>query len=108
MKSRAGIYYDLKASPYCSLVKYGCFKIKYVFSSELYLSNFTERMKANREEINSSLAKRFKLNLEVDVLADLKLYSSIEKRGFLIFLEDKEVECLNDIRLNGLTATSKS
>ena len=90
------------------LITYGDEDITFVFSSELYKSKFAARLQENRESINKSLSNRFGVNIICDKIADLRLYQSIEKRGFLIYKGLVKFECLNDITLNGLKLTSKN
>ena len=108
MLTRNGIAYNLNLSPYKTTIKYGENDyIIFKFSSKLYKDNFKTKLKDNRESINKSISKRFGFNIEFDKLCDLKLYSSIEKRGFLIETEEGKYECLNTIKLDGRNATVK-
>jgi hypothetical protein len=96
------VAYDLETSPfecevYYTEIRYLIFK----FSSQLYLDKFKEKIEDNRNKINDSLSNRFGFTIKNDVLADIKLYSSIEKRGFLIKGKE-EYKCLNNIILNGV------
>ena len=110
--SRRNIAYDLNISPYESIVLYPentqTVKIIYVFSSELYKRNFEEKLKEHREKINQSLSNRFGYDIRCDKLADLKLYTTIEKRGFLILQDGNKFECLNSIVLDGVSLISKN
>lgn len=108
MLSRNGITYNLKLSPYEHILKYSNGEnIKYKFSSLLYKEKFIARLKENRETISRSLSKRFGIDMSNEILCDLKLYSSIEKRGF--YLETKEgfYSCLNTIKLDGQNKIQK-
>ena len=105
--SRRNIAYDFDISPFTLNVEYGEVTVKYVFSSELYLNKFIEKAGANRDTINLSLSNRFGFEIKNDRLADLKLYTQIEKRGFLIFQDHVRFECLKDIILDGQTMTMK-
>ena len=106
--TRDGITYNLEESPYTYTMEYGYERLMFHFSSELYLGKFIERYIKNREEVNSSLTKRFKIEIHNDMLADLKLYSSIEKRGFYIATINGSVTCLSNIRLDGLALITKN
>lgn len=99
--TRNGVAYDLKLSPYKLLLNYKNNDLEYVFSSQLNKDRFLNSIKPNRDKINTSLTKRFNIDINADLLCDIKLYSTIEKRGFLIKTNDKEIECLNIIRLDG-------
>lgn len=100
--TRYGVAYDLETSPFEYTVNYT--EIRYLtfkFSSQLYLDKFKEKLEDNRNKINDSLSNRFGFTIINDVLADIKLYSSIEKRGFLIKGKE-DYKCLNNIILNGV------
>lgn len=108
MLTRNGIAYNLSLSPYKLTIKYD--KNDYItfkFSSQLYKDNFQNKLKVNRNNINNSLSKRFGFIILNDKLSDLKLYSSIEKRGFLIETKEGIYECLNIIKLDGQNKIQK-
>ena len=103
MMSRRGIFHDIKNSIY--IYKDG--DIKYFFSSKYYLNKFISQIKLNREIINLSLSNRFKLDIEVDCLADIVLYNKIETRGFYIeIMEDKRWQ--ESTTLGGVIKIAKS
>lgn len=106
--TRGRIAHDLKQSPFEHLVSYANFYITYKFSSNLYRTKFIERLKENRKTINDSLSNRFGIEIEEDVLCDLKLYKDIEKRGFLIFYKGQYIECLDDAKITGSKISVKS
>ena len=102
--TRRGIAYNLSVSPHHYSIHYSGVmdhKISYVFSSEFYRNKFINSFKENRIKISESLSNRFGFNVENDILADLKLYTQIEKRGFLIFCNGVSVECPESITLDG-------
>ena len=102
--TRYNIAHNLNISPFHHEIDYGNGNIlKYVFSSELYKSKFIDKLQSNRESINTSLSNRFGFTVVNDVLCDIKLYSTIEKRGFLLYSAGEKVEWLSNIELNGLT-----
>lgn len=106
--TRNNIAHDLNISPHTLVVDYLDEKITYVFSSRLYKEKFLSQMVDNRKKINESLSKRFGIEVIFDRLADVKLYDSIEKRGFLIVLENGEkIKWLNNIILDGNRVTTK-
>ena len=80
--TRRGVAYDLNISPHKLEVPYNGDTIVYVFSSELYKKKFYDQFLDNREQISASLSKRFGFEIQNDMLCDLKLYTTIEKRGF--------------------------
>lgn len=100
--TRNGIAYDLGKSPYKRLILYSPGRcVAFYFSSSLYLTKFDAKLKENREEINGSLSKRFGFDIKNDLLCDIKLYSRIEKRGFLIGYRKERYTCLDSITLDG-------
>lgn len=100
--TRSNIAYDLTISPHETNITYPEATVTFVFSSDLYRQKFTEKLEDNRTKINSSLSNRFGFIIENDVLCDLKLYTSIEKRGFMLYVNGRRIECLNDITLVGM------
>lgn len=107
--SRGGVAYNLKKSPYEELIEYeDGTSIKYVFSSRTYNIKFQAKCGENRKAINTSLYKRFGIKIKNDKLADLRLYSQIEKRGYLIFINGVTIECPENIILDGNKVIVKS
>ena len=97
--TKNGICYDLKNSPYfCSVGFY-----KFFFSSPAHLVKFRKGLEANREWLNDSMTRRFKFNMDMELLADFSLYRKIETRGFLIINESTGVayECAENIEYRG-------
>ena len=99
--SRSKIAYNFEISPYHFDMGYPDFMVRYVFSSELYRKNFIARYFEHRQKISESLSNRFGFLIEADQIADLKLYTTIEKRGFLVLIDGEPVKCVNDITLSG-------
>lgn len=100
--TRSNVAYDLNISPHFEEIEYNDFTIKYVFSSNLYRIKFLSKLGENRGMINRSLSNRFSFNIKADLIGDLKLYTTIEKRGFLIFKDGVKIECRENITLDGL------
>lgn len=108
MLTRDGIAYNLELSPYKEVITYSKNdSLTFIFSSELYRGKFKEKLEANREKINTSLSNRFKFNIVNDKLSDIQLYSSVEKRGFLIKEGESKYKCLSTIKLNGQNKIQK-
>lgn len=99
--TRSNIAYDLNISPHKLEVSYADEVLTYVFSSELYRQKFNDKIESHRAKISESLTNRFGFTIENNKLADLKLYTTIEKRGFLIYKGQVKVECLSSITLDG-------
>lgn len=106
--TRRGVVSDLKMTPYITKIDYGSCVVEYHFSSSLYKSKFDIDIALNRENINNSLSNRFKFDIEMNLLCDIKLYSIIEKRGFFIVCDNEEIICLNNIKLNGRKVIMKN
>lgn len=97
MKTRNGVYYNLALSEYRETVN----GLTFVFSSQIHKDKFLEKLNENRDIINYSLSKRFKMKIDLNLLADIVLYKKIESRGFLILKEDKEIKPENLCFKNG-------
>jgi hypothetical protein len=106
--TRYGVAYDLENTPFVYKVKYGSEIYEYKFSSKLYLDKFMNKSFDYRKQVNESLTNRFGFTIINDIISDLKLYTTIEKRGFLIYKGLVKVECLNDITLDGSQMITKS
>lgn len=104
--TRNGIYHNLEKSPYHLTIG----GITYWFSSVFYMQKFTELLQGNREKLNTSLTKRFKVVVEVDVLCDLVLYTTVEKRGFLVETDDEwgKERCLGNLQFGGGKVTVRT
>lgn len=98
--TKNGICYDLKDSPYFCFV--GVYK--FFFSSPAHLNRFKVGLEANRDWLNDSMTRRFKFEMQMDVLADFSLYRKIETRGFLIIndLTGVAYECPESIEFHGM------
>ena len=97
MLSRNGICYDFSVSPYRCTVD----NIVYVFSSQLHLDKFRDKLEDHRRTVYVSLTKRFGVGVDVSTLADIVLYNKIERRGFLIETEDGILSCREKITFVG-------
>lgn len=101
MATRKGVERDLSISPFIYEVIYDDDKIEFVFSSKINYNKFNARILNNRINISKSLSHRFKMNINLDILADIVLYQKIEHRGFLIKVNNEVIEWLNIIILDG-------
>lgn len=102
--TRNKICYDLKNTPY----KLNHNHMILHFSSMKNMEKFHERFKEHRITIRNSLKKRFKININTNILADVILYRSIEKRGFHITLMNgDDLSCEKDVVLGGLKIKKK-
>jgi len=79
-----GIYHNLRESTYVVSNS----EITFFFSSELYLNKFIDGYKAHRLLFLDKLAKNVvDTTLNMETLADISYYKSIEKRGFYAWLK---------------------
>ena len=85
MQTIRGIYNNLAESTY----DYTYHGITYYFSSDVYRRKFIDRLESFIDEELDKLSVRFKTTVEGDDVLAVKLYSSIEKRGFLIEYKGK-------------------
>lgn len=100
--TRSNVAHDLNISPHKQVVAYrDLSQVEFVFSSEFYKGKFMDKLYEHRDTINQSLSNRFGFSIKADKLADIKLYTTIEKRGFLIYHNGVKTECLSDITLDG-------
>ena len=106
--TRSNIAYDLSISPHRVSVTYGESSLEFVFSSNLYKTKFLEKQFINREQIENSLTKRFGVTVRHPILSDVRLYTTIEKRGFLIVKDGVEAQCPDRIILDGERVTLKN
>ena len=106
--TRRGVCYDLETTPYNYRIEYNDNSIIYNFSSEYNKERFINRLVSNREYINNSLSNRFGVTTYFPELCDIKLYSIIEKRGFLIQVNSEYYKCLDKVVLSGMKITLKS
>ena len=103
--TRSKIAYNLHHSPHRELVSYGDGVTTYVFSSDLYRRKFLEKQKKNREQLSASLTNRFGVLVRCDALADFRLYTTIEKRGFLLIQDRVAIECRDRVTFDGARMT---
>lgn len=88
MKSKRGIYYDLNESDYIYTID----NFKFVFSSLFYLSLFKQNLEAylkyEEDKLNNKIGED--LNLKEVIL--LNHYKKLEKRGFLVYYNNKKLD----------------
>lgn len=106
--TRSGIAHDLNTSPYSINIEYANGdNLRYVFSSEMYKIKFAEKLINNRISISETLSRKFGFKVVNDKLADIKLYSTIETRGFLIKGKEDYI-CLDTVELIGVNLIQRS
>lgn len=97
-----GIEYNLDLSPYAVEVEYGKIKIIYTFSSKLYVDKFMVYL--NSKEIlekNKKLQRKlFGIGQNFRILYDLNKYKNLEKRGYLVYYNNKKITKSEDLEIN--------
>ena len=88
MKSKRGIYYDLKESEYKANID----NFTFVFSSLFYLTLFTTNLEEYVKYENKRINNKIKKEIELKEVILLDLYKKIEKRGFLVYYKNKELK----------------
>lgn len=78
--TRHGVCYNLEESPFFS-EWYG---YTFYFSSAKHKESFDAKLPVRIPWLNDSLSRRFKVRVDVDVLAVFQLYMQVETRGFLV------------------------
>jgi hypothetical protein len=101
--TKNGVVYNLLMSPFVVQTH----DVKFVFSSKSHKDKFKEKIDSNRNNLNDKLTKKYGIDVDVSLLADIVLYTMIETRGFLIFDKEGKPLCKNDIVLNGATLMKK-
>lgn len=86
------IIFDLKESNY----KYSFEGLTFVFSSELNMNKFKQKIKEYIKQETYKLSYKYSnLNLNFDLFLSVALYKKIEKRGFLIY-QNEDIELKED------------
>lgn len=95
MKTKNGIYLDLKESEY----KINNNGLIYYFSSELYMYKFKNNVKQFIIEETAKLKAKYKINIYLDTMLTLSFYKKIEKRGFRVVYKENEktIELTQDV-----------
>lgn len=86
MKTKNGIYLDLKESEY----KINYNGLIYYFSSELYMNKFQNKVKQFIIEETAKIKAKYKVNIYLDTMLSISFYKRIEKRGFRIEYNENE------------------
>lgn len=107
-KTKKGIYYNLNESPF----QFRSGSVNFYFSSLFNLNRFTKQLPDRSFVIKTYLSDLYGFEIDCDHLAEIHLYSKIEKRGFLMGRETSrglELICqISDLRLSGGTPTKKN
>lgn len=109
MKTVRGIYYNLKESEY-TFQSSDYVGIKFYFSSQFYRNKFAVYYDEEIERFNQSLNNVYKnkFSIKMDILALIRFYVSIEKRGFYLEIDGVGCECVEDLRFDTIMTYKKS
>lgn len=88
MKSERGIYYNLKESEY----EYSIDNFIFVFSSLFYLNSFSNGLEEFIKNEQARLNTKLKNDVDLRELILLNRYQEIEKRGFLVYYNERELK----------------
>lgn len=98
MKTERGIYLNIQDSDYVFTVG----RLQFYFSSQFYRGNFITQYLEEVRRFNKALNNIYKDKFLLDgtYLALIRLYTLIEKRGFYIKLDGRDITCLEDLHLD--------
>lgn len=82
------VYYNLYDSEYHYKYK----RFEFVFSSKLYINNFIKQLQDYTYIENEKISAKYQIELEASEYLALSLYKKIEKRGFLVYYNDEEID----------------
>ena len=82
------VYYNLYESEYHYKFK----RFEFVFSSKLYINNFKKNFENYTYIENEKIRAKYQVDLEASEYLALSLYKKIEKRGFLVYYNDEEID----------------
>ena len=91
MKSARGIYYDLKESNYFVNLTINSENIVLYFSSLFLRKKFLDTVSDYIHTENMKLLIMYKIDIDATKLLLLSYYKKIEKRGFRVLINDKEI-----------------
>jgi hypothetical protein len=91
----------LKVSNYYDFIEVN--NIKFYFSEDKFLQRFKEKLDESVSTFNQKINRiyRYAYDIQFDDLALIRLYMSIEKRGFLLETDGVKITCLNQIKIQG-------
>ena len=94
MKSARGIYYDLKESDYFVKLNINNEEIILYFSSLFLRKKFLDNIGLYIHNENIKLSCYYHIDIDATKLLIISYYKKIEKRGFRILINEKEI--IND------------
>ena len=103
MLTKNGICYDLESSPFVCTTPF----FEYRFSSGTHLRKFKENVDVRKSWLNDSMSRRFHIDVDMEILAELQLYMQVETRGFYVTNGVETWRSAENIRLSGLKASGE-
>lgn len=94
MKTRGGVYIDLKESEY----KLQVANYTFVFSSKIYCEKFKNGYNQFIEQENLKFNSKYGINCNLFVYLLFAYYKKIEKRGFLVYDEQLNKEITDNTK----------
>ena len=91
MKSARGIYYDINESDYTAKINVNNEEIVLYFSSLFLRKKFLDTVGNYIHNENIKLSLNYKIDIDATKLLLLSYYKKIEKRGFKVLINDKEI-----------------
>lgn len=98
MLTKNGICYDLENSPFICATPF----FEYRFSSGTHLRKFKDNVDSRKSWLNDSMSRRFHIDVDMEILAELQLYMQVETRGFYVSDGENVWRNAENIRLSGL------
>lgn len=96
MLTKNGIELNLKESNYVVNIT----GLSFYFSSELYKNKFINNVREFVNQENTKINLKYKININLETYFAIVFYKKIEKRGFYITLDGKElknIQIINEI-----------
>lgn len=103
MLTKNGICYDLDESQFICSTPF----FEYRFSSGKHLEKFRENAEKRKAWLNDSMSRRFHIDVDMEILAELQLYMQVETRGFYVSDGERVWRSAENIRLSGLKASGE-
>ena len=92
MKSARGIYYDLNESDYFAVLNINNEDLKFYFSSLFLRKKFLEKANDYMHTENLKISLLYNVNIDLSKLLLISYYKKIEKRGFRVLINNKEID----------------
>lgn len=94
MMDKKGIERDFGVTPFIAVIDGN----EYYFSSQSNLETFCDKVASEDTEFNIAFNKRYGINVDIATLRNVMIYRKVERRGFRIVNNAKEVMiCPNQV-----------